>query len=94
MFWIVLLVGAVAFFYWRSVRRGKVFVRSVDFLMMLDGGSSVEEANKLSHVLLTKRSDPNIDNRAIRRASAVADAQFGGKQLPLIVLAKSKGFVG
>ena len=94
MFYIVRVVGAVVALYWRSVRRGKTFVRAVDYLVMLDGGASVGEANQLSQTLLTKHSNPDADNRAIHRANAVAAAQTGGKQRPLIAKAKSKGFVG
>ena len=83
-----------AFFFWRNQKRSKRFVRAVDYLRMLDAGSAIEEANSMSSLLLSKQSDPDTDNRAINTAIAFCDAQFGGKQLPIIKLAKQKGFEG
>lgn len=94
MFVVLAVIGLGAALVWSSVRRGRRFVRAADFLMILDGGSSVEEANNLSAALFTKSSNPETDRRATNRAKAVSNSQFGGKQLPLIFLAKSKGFTG
>ena len=91
---LLILVCVAGGLFLHNVKRGKTFVRAVDYLMMLDAGSSVEEANKLAAFLFSKSSNPDADNTAIHRAKALSDAHFGGKQLPLIKLARSKGFRG
>jgi len=93
MFVLVLCAGGVWFyFYWMN--RARRFVRAADFLTMLDGGCSVAEANGLCMTLFTSASDPDTDQRAIYRAEQAAAVLFAGKQLPLIALARSKGFQG
>lgn len=92
----VIITGVLAalFLFWRSYKRSKRFVRASDFIRMLDAGATPEEANELANMLLSKNSNPNLDNRAINIAMAYSEAQFNGKQLPVIELAKQKGFTG
>jgi hypothetical protein len=85
-----LAVVFVAFFVWRSIKRGRTFVKSVIFLEALDCGESVEEANMAA---ATFGRIPESDNRSILRADHIRKTQFSGKQLPVIALARSRGFV-
>ncbi|MEP1327090.1 hypothetical protein [Pseudophaeobacter sp.] len=74
------------------IRRGRVFARSADYLRLLESGASVEEANRLAASLFKSTSDPDYDRKAVLRAKMISDMHFGGKQMPIIRLARSKGF--
>lgn len=89
---VVVLVGGILF--WWSVRRGRLFVRSVGYLNLLQSGFSEMEANDFVFKLFTKRSKPSIDDEATKRAKSFANREYGGKQLPIINLARNKGFIG
>lgn len=93
---LVLIGGAIAaFMVWRHInKRGKSFVRAVAFLDALDRGSSVEDANQIASHLFTSGSNPDTDRSAINNATAIAEAKFGGKQLPVIHAARRMGYCG
>lgn len=80
--------------------RGKRFVRAHYFLMKLDSGESVEEANRLAKFILTEYLNADENHQAIMRANAYTRAyayareKYNGKQLPVIAEAISRGFEG
>lgn len=76
--------------------RGKTFVRAYYFLEALESGAvdSPETANRISSSLFESWSDPDVDNKVIRRAAAYAKQYHAGNQLPIIKEARDKGFVG
>lgn len=76
------------------IRRGRIFVRSVDYLQLLDSGATVKDANRVSAVLFSSTSDPDYIKHAIHRARTLSDMYFEGKQVPIIRLARSRGFNG
>ena len=90
---LVVLVLAIVL-YRKSIKSGQTYVRAVDYLRMLDAGATCEEANSLSSNLFSTGSDPDINKRAIKTASTFKRTMFDGKQKPLILFAKSKGFSG
>ena len=80
----------------QNAERGKTFVRAYYYLEALEGGGadSPETANRIASSLFEEWSDPDADNRTIRRAMAYAKQQHGGNQLPIIAEAREKGFIG
>lgn len=76
--------------------RGKTFVRAYYFLEALEGGAGFtpEEANNVASSLFAEWSDPEVDNRVIRRAIAYAKHKHGGNQLLTIAEAREKGYLG
>ncbi len=79
-----------------NVERGKIFVRAFYYLDALESGyaDTPEEANSTALSLFEPWSDPDADNRIIKRATAYAMQHHGGKQLPTIEEARAKGFKG
>lgn len=77
-----------------NAERGKIFVRAYYFLEALEGGAGFtpEQANSTASSLFETWSDPDVDNRVIRRAMAHAKQHHGGNQLPIIEEARAKGF--
>jgi len=95
MIFAFLLVSIAGFLLWRHVnKRGKNFVRAVEYLTALDHGLLPEEANRLASHLFTLRSDPDADRRAIDRATSLAGTHTCGRQMPFIQAARAKGYVG
>ena len=86
----VLLFSGLCFVLWKGASRGKVFVQSVLFLEALDCGDTVDEANKSA---ATFGDIPELDGRSIERADLIRRTQFGGKQLPVIAMARKRGFI-
>jgi len=76
-----------------NTNRGQNFIRSFYFLLCLDNGKTVEEANNLARNILTINSDPDNDKRLIQMATDFSKENLRGKQLPIINEAASKGFV-
>lgn len=76
--------------------RGKTFVKAYYYLEALEGGAtdSVEMANNISANLFEDWSDPDADDRAIRRAMAFAKQHHDGNQIPVIEAARARGFSG
>ncbi|MAN99084.1 hypothetical protein [uncultured Roseovarius sp.] len=78
-----------------NAERGKIFVKAYYFLEVLeDEGETPERANRIASTLFDAWSDPEIDNRIIRRATTYAKENHGGNQLPIIQQARAKGFAG
>lgn len=79
-----------------NAERGKIFVRAYYYLEALESGGadSPETANRIASSLFESWSDPDADNRVIRRAMAYAKQQHGGNQLPTIAKAREQGFEG
>jgi len=79
-----------------NAERGKTFVRAYYFLEALEGGAGFtpEQANETASSLFEPWSDPDVDNRIIRRAMAYAKERHGGNQLPIIEESRAKGFLG
>lgn len=79
-----------------NAERGKTFVRAYYFLESLDSGGAdtTETANRIASSLFEAWSDPDVDNRAIRRAAAYAKQNHNGNQLPTIEEARARGFTG
>jgi len=93
--WILLVLAIGGYLLARhSINRGKRFVRATDFLMQLDAGFSVEEANDLCRLILSKKWPEDLNRQAIERANREAALHYEGKQLQLIKFATSKGFKG
>lgn len=91
---IVLAIAVVLFFFVRSnIKRGKMFARAYVFLSELDDGNSVEKANS-SAVFFISKFDPTDSGPVIRAAKRYAAEKFGGEQLPVIALARQRGFTG
>lgn len=89
---ILLGVAGYALFKWRMAKRGMRFVRAFAFLDHMDCGASVDEANGFVLRMFTAQSNPDVDQSIILRAAGFV--QSGGKQLPVIGLARSRGFIG
>lgn len=85
---------AVGGFYFIPVKGPKLFVRAHIFLVHLDNGSSVEEANKAAQAFGNRHTTPENDARHIQAAYQFARESFGGQQAPVIALARRKGFSG
>lgn len=95
MLYLVLVIAVTgSWLIFQNIRRGKRFVRAVDFLMQLDGGATVAEANEGCQLILTSSWPEDLNRQAIDRANREAALHYNGKQLPLIRLAHSKGFKG
>jgi hypothetical protein len=78
-----------------SIQRGKRFVRAFAFLDHLDMGDDVATANACANsMVFTRDSNPDADRMLILRAKAFADQYSRGKQIPVISLARSRGFDG
>jgi len=79
-----------------NAERGKTFVRAYYFLEALEGGGAdtTETANRIASSLFEPCSDPDVDNRIIKRAAAYAKQYHGGNQLPTIEKARDRGFTG
>ncbi|MEP3347686.1 MAG: hypothetical protein ABJN34_04880 [Litoreibacter sp.] len=79
-----------------NAERGRTYVRAYYYLESLESGGadSPETANRISSSLFEPWSDPDVDNRVIRRAMAYAKQQHGGNQLPIIAQAREQGFKG
>lgn len=79
-----------------NAERGKTFVRAYYYLEALEAGIGFtpEQANGSASSLFESWSDPDVDNKVIRRAMAYAKEQNGGNQLPIIEEARAKGFTG
>ena len=75
--------------------RGKVFVKAYYFIQQVDDfGEDVEDANRTASTLFESWSDPDVDHRIILRAIRFSKEYYGGKQLPVIAEARTKGFIG
>ena len=57
-------------------------------------GETVEEANRVAILACTPSSDVNLDRQLQIRAKNFIDHNYNGKQLPVINLARQKGFKG
>ncbi len=89
-----LFFGLVVFLFFRSnTKRGQNFVRSYYYLMCLQKGKSVEEANYLARDIITPKSDPGFDKRLMIMAAEFAKEHTNGKQLPIINEAIASGFI-
>lgn len=89
---ILLGVAGYALFKWRMTKRGMRFVRAFAFLDHMDCGASADEANGFALRMFTMHSNPDVDQSIILRATQFVQA--GGKQLPVIGAARSRGFIG
>lgn len=80
----------------QNTERGKTFVRAYYFLETLEAGAGFtpEQANNVASSLFEEWSDPDVDNKVIRRAMACAKQQHGSNQLPIIAEAREKGYLG
>ena len=93
MVFVLILIVIVVAIWWESVRRGRRFVRAFAFLTHLDDGDDVTTANRCAtSMVFTRHSDPDADRSMALRAQEFARAHTNGKQLPIIALARSKGF--
>ncbi|MEX1035651.1 MAG: hypothetical protein WDZ54_06815 [Sneathiella sp.] len=90
---IALIIGGY-FFFKKNTERGKRFVRAYTFLMQIDDGGNVDEANSIAAFVFSEHSNPDSDSRTIGLARSYAAAVHGGKQLPVIAEARNKGFKG
>ncbi|RBW41082.1 hypothetical protein DS901_18465 [Loktanella sp. D2R18] len=79
---------------WQHCERGKRFVRSVRYIMLVDTGASNADATREALLLFGELSTPQDDINAIRFAQDMADRMTGGKQQPWIQAAKARGFGG
>jgi hypothetical protein len=92
---VILIVLGAAAFWWMNVRRGRRFVRAFAFLDHLDLGDDVATANRcVSSMVFTRYSDPDADRTLMVRALGFAAQHTDGRQLPIIALARAKGFAG
>lgn len=80
----------------QNVERGKTFVKAYYFLEILEmnAGDTIDDANSASSTVFEPWSNPDDDNRIIRRAAAYSKQHHGGNQLPVIVEARARGFSG
>lgn len=86
---IVLFAAAAYYLLRRSTERGTNTVRAYLYLRAINAGASVIEANQIAHVDLTSGSH----HTSIPKAQAYVRAEYGGKQLPMIAEATSRGLV-
>lgn len=77
-----------------NTSRGKTFVKAYYYLEVLESGAvdSPADANRIASSLFEAYSDPEVDNRIIKRAMAYAKQNHNGDQLPTIEEAREKGF--
>ncbi|MCC3306048.1 hypothetical protein [Sneathiella sp. HT1-7] len=94
MGWIVVLIIGGYFFFKKNTERGQRFVRAYAFLVQIDDGGNVDEANRIAANVFSKHSNPDSDSRTIGLARSYAAAVHGGKQLSVITEAQAKGFKG
>lgn len=80
----------------QNAERGKTFVRAYFFLETLEAGVGFtpEQANNVASSLFEEWSDPDVDNKVIRRAMASVKQKHGNNQLLLISEARKKGYLG
>ena len=90
---LIVIVGGF-FLLKRRVHAGKRFVKAFYFLKMLSMGETVESANQVAVTLFANYSDPDVDHRIAVNAKNYSQSQYGGKQLPIIAEAQTKGFTG
>lgn len=92
MMWVLgILVAGVLL--WRgNDRRGKRFVRSVRYIMLVDTGFTNKEATREAMILFSKLSTPQHDVAAIEYAQSMAKRMTNGRQQPWIQAAIEKGF--
>ena len=94
MFYIAIILCIFGWLFFRAnTRRGVNFVRSYYFLLCLDEGKTLEEANYLARRILTRNSNSDDDNQLMQKASDFSKESFNGKQLPIINEAILKGFI-
>jgi hypothetical protein len=75
--------------------RGKTFIRAYAYLYHLeDFGESVEQANHSASEIFTAASRSHHDHQMMIGAANYIKEKTGGKQLPVIAEARSKGFLG
>lgn len=91
---IVLAAIATVAFLIFSQKRASLFVRAYLYLISLEEGLSSEDANRVAMTFRSKPSDADQDNRVLHAAKLYARVKFGGKQIPVIDLARRKGFLG
>ena len=83
----------VGVLFWRANdKRGKRFVRSVRYIMLVDTGSTSKEATLEAMILFSKLSTPQNDLAAIEYARNMAQQMTNGRQQPWIQAAIEKGF--
>ncbi len=83
-----MLIGAVGFWFF-TLYRGRLFVRSYMYLMYLECGDTVEFANdKVLNAGFLKASE------FAQMAKAFSIEAYNGKRLPVIQEARTKGFLG
>ena len=87
MEYIFLLLCFAGFILYFSVRRGRTTVRAAMFLMYMEDGHSVEDANNALRG--TGYKDAAKHHAGIIRH---ASEPFGGQQLRMIAAARQKGF--
>lgn len=82
------------FFYKRSQERGVRFVKAYYFLEVLSMGETVDTANQMAGGLFKDSFHVDVDRKIIISAKSYSKQHHGGKQLPVIEDARSKGFGG
>ncbi len=95
MWFLFIIIGVALFFFIRgNIRRGRIFAQAYCFLEFIDTGETLEEANRVAALACTSSSNIDLDRQLQIRAKNFIDHNFNGKQLPLIALARQKGFTG
>jgi hypothetical protein len=87
---LIVLFGAAAYYLLRrATERGANTVRAYLYLRAINEGASVSEANQIAHVDLASGSH----HLSIPQAQEYVRLTYGGKQLPIIADAISRGLV-
>ena len=84
MEWIILCAGGVWFY---TLYRGRLFVRAYMFLIGLEDGMDVDAANCFARSIGYLKATEYVP-----QAKFFANSLFNGRQLPVIALARAKGF--
>lgn len=93
IFWIIAIIVCVYLFMRFNAQRGTRFARAVIYLQLLGDGESEDSANRTAMFTFSKH-DTSDWGPMVAMAKQYSQMHYGGKQLPVIAAARSKGFMG